>query len=77
MKKQKEQNLFADQLAKGQDVATTSGILGKIVSIQGEIVHLEIAPKTVIRCTKSAISRELTDAVSKNKALSTPVETTA
>src|SRR5690606_1813343 len=54
MKKQKEQNKFAEQLAKGQEVATSSGILGRIVRIDGEIVHLEIAPKTVVRVTKNA-----------------------
>ncbi|MEZ4956862.1 MAG: preprotein translocase subunit YajC [Saprospiraceae bacterium] len=77
MKKQKEQTKFAEQLAKGQDVVTSSGILGKIIRIDGEIVHLEIAAKTVIRVTKGAISRELTDAVSNNKTNSSPIEVNA
>ena len=74
MKKQKEQNKFAEQLTKGQEVVTSSGILGKINRIDGEIVHLEIATKTIIRVTKGAISRELTDAVAKNKVDNTPIE---
>ncbi len=77
MKKQKEQNKFAEQLTKGQDVVTSSGILGKINKIEGEIVHLEIATKTVIRVTKGAISRELTEAVAKNKTDNTPIDVKA
>ena len=74
MKKQKEQTKFAEQLAKGQDVATSSGILGRIVRIDGEIVHLEIATKTIIKVTKGAISRELTDAVAKNQSDNSPID---
>ncbi|HFA49382.1 MAG TPA: preprotein translocase subunit YajC [Bacteroidetes bacterium] len=74
MKKQKQQTKFADSLARGQEVVTSSGIIGKIVRIDGEIVHLEIANKTVIRITKGAISRELTEAVAKNKTDNSPIE---
>lgn len=74
MKKQKSQNKFAEQLARGQEVVTSSGMLGKINRIEGEIVHLEIASKTIIRVTKGAISRELTEAVEKNKVDNSPIE---
>ena len=74
MKKQKEQNKFAGQLSKGQEVVTSSGILGRINRIDGEIIHLEIATKTVIKITKGAISRELTEAVAKNKEDNSPIE---
>lgn len=77
MKKQKEQNKFGDQLAKGQEVVTASGILGKINKIEGEIVHLEIATKTYIRVTKSAISKEMTEGLfGDGKTTSSPIETT-
>jgi len=74
MKKQKQQSKFADELAKGQEVVTSSGILGKINRIDGEIVHLEIANKTIVRITKGSVSRELTEAVEKNKADNSPIE---
>lgn len=61
MKKQKEQNKFADQLEKGMDVVTASGIFGKINKIDGDIIHLEIATKTIIRVTKGAISKEMSE----------------
>ena len=77
MKKQKEQNKFADQLAKGQDVVTSSGILGRIARVEGDIVHLEIATKTIIKITKNAVSRELTEAVAKNKSDNSPIEVKA
>ncbi len=74
MKKQKTQNKFANQLEKGQNVVTSSGILGKINRIEGEIVYLEIATKTIVRVTKGAISNELTEAVEKNKVDNSPIE---
>ena len=74
MKKQKEQRAFGDDLSKGDEVVTSSGILGKINRIDGEIVHLEIATKTVIRITKGAVSKELTEAVAKNKKDNSPIE---
>ncbi|RMF28617.1 MAG: preprotein translocase subunit YajC [Bacteroidetes bacterium] len=68
-KKQKEQQKFVDSLEKGQEVVTASGILGKINKIEDDIVTLEIATKTFVRVVKSAISKEMTDAVyaQKNK----------
>ena len=74
MKKQKEQGKFSDQLERGQEVVTSSGILGKINKMEGEIVHLEIATKTIIKITKGAVSKELTEAVAKNKTDNTPIE---
>lgn len=62
-KKQKEQKTFEDGLGKGSEVATASGILGKITKIEDDIVTLEVAPKVYIRVTKNAISKEMTNAV--------------
>lgn len=59
-KKHKEQLSFVDELAKGDDVVTTSGILGRINKIEDEIVTLEVGTKTFIRVTKNAISKDLT-----------------
>lgn len=63
-KRQKEQTAFIDGLEKGQDVVTASGIIGKINKIEGNIITLQIATNTFIRVTKSAISKEMTDAFS-------------
>lgn len=61
--KQKEQESFADNLEKGDEIVTSSGILGKVNKIDGNIVTVEVGNKTYIRFTRNAISKELTDAV--------------
>lgn len=67
-KKQKEQNQFSDTLERGQEVVTASGMLGRINKVEGDVVTLEVATKTYIRVTKSAVSKELTEQMyGKNK----------
>ena len=62
MKKQKDQQSFADTLEKGKEVVTASGIIAKINKIEGGVVTLEVANGTFIRVVKSAISKEMTEA---------------
>jgi preprotein translocase subunit YajC len=62
-KKQKDQAKFINQLEKGKNVVTASGIIGKINKIEGEIIHLQIDPKTFIRVLKSAVSKEMTESL--------------
>ena len=66
-KKQKQQDVFVKEMKKGDDVVTTSGILGKINKIEGDIVTLQLDSKTYIRIMKSAISKDMTDAISKTE----------
>ncbi len=61
-KKQREQKNFAENLTKGTQVVTASGILGRISKIENDIVTLEIANKVYIQVMKNAISKEMTDA---------------
>lgn len=75
-KKQKEQRVFMESLAKGTEVVTASGMLGKINKIDGEIVTLEIAPKVFIRVTKGAISKEMTQNIYATVAQTKKVEDT-
>ena len=42
MKKQKEQGAFANELKKGDEVVTASGIIGQLNKIEDNIVTLEI-----------------------------------
>ena len=64
-KKQKEQNLFMDALQKGDQVVTSSGILGKINKIEDNVVTLQVDTKAFIQVTRSSVSKEMTDAVLK------------
>ena len=61
-KKQKETSNFQDELSKGDEVVTASGIIGKINKIEDEIISLQVDQKTFIRMTKNAISKEMTEA---------------
>lgn len=69
-KKQKEQKNWLQELEKGNEVVTASGILGKISKIEDDIITLEVGSKVFIRVTRNAVSKELTDSVygSQNKA---------
>lgn len=64
-KKQKEQVKFLEALDKGEEVVTTSGIIGRINKIDGSIVTLAVSDKTFIRVTKGSISKEMTEAYRK------------
>jgi len=62
-KKQKEQRNWLQELDKGDEVVTASGILGKITKLEEDIATLEVGNKVFIRVTRNAISKELTDSV--------------
>ena len=63
-KKQKEQQAFiTNDIQKGDEVATSSGIIGRISKIDGNIVTLQIDTKTFMRVTKGAISKEMTESI--------------
>lgn len=64
-KKQKQQAKFIDELDKGDEVVTQSGLIGRINKIDGGIVTLALAEKTFVRVTKGSISREMTEALQK------------
>ncbi len=61
-KRQREQVSFQDELSKGDEVVTASGIIGKVSKIEDNIITLQVDQKTFIRVTKTAISKEMTEA---------------
>ena len=67
VKKQKAQQSFPDQLSKGQEVVTTSGIIGRVNKIEDGIIHLQIDQKTFIKVVKGAISKEMTESLTKKE----------
>lgn len=66
--KQKDQNNFVNNLQKGDEVVTSSGIIGKITKIEDQSVQLEIEGKTFLKFLKSTVSKEMTDAYKKSEA---------
>ncbi|MGP1514955.1 MAG: preprotein translocase subunit YajC [Bacteroidales bacterium] len=55
-KRQKEERKFREQLSKGDQVMTISGMHGKIKEIKDTTVMLEIAYDVVIEIEKSSIA---------------------
>lgn len=54
-KRQKEIENFRNSLQVGTEVITSGGIYGKIKSVDGRVVSLEVAHNVVIRVDKDAI----------------------
>jgi preprotein translocase subunit YajC len=55
-KRAKEHTDLISSLEAGDDVLTTGGIYGTIVSIDGQIAELEIADGIVVRIQRSAVA---------------------
>ncbi len=62
-KQQKAQNLFIANLKKGDQVATASGIIGRVTKIDDDVVDLLVDGKNTIKVLKSAVSKESTDSL--------------
>src|SRR4051812_23589398 len=54
-KKQAEAQALLGSLKKGDEVALTSGIIGKILSVDDKTLMIEIADKTKIKVLKQAV----------------------
>ena len=59
-KKQKDQKSFVDSLKKGDNVVTIGGLHGKIASVEGTTVTLEVDRGVKMTFEKTSISREAT-----------------
>ena len=56
MKRQKEQKAMIDAIAKGDEIVTVGGVLGKVVKVTEAYVTLEVADGTEIVVQKVAIT---------------------
>ena len=55
-RKQLEQARMQEAVEVGDDVLTAGGIHGTVREIEGEIVHVEIAPGTTVRLDRRAVA---------------------
>ena len=62
-KKQKEQKKFIDELSKGKEVVTNSGIIGKIIKLSDNEITLQVDQKSQLRLLRSMVSKELTESL--------------
>ena len=58
IKRQKDQQKFADSLKEGMEVVTTAGIIGRITKIDGNVVRLMVDEKTFMRVVRQTITSE-------------------
>ncbi|MDR3003894.1 MAG: preprotein translocase subunit YajC [Acidovorax sp.] len=59
MKRQKEQRAMVDALAKGDEVATNGGLLGKINDLNEQFLFLEVASGVVVQVQRGAVLQVL------------------
>jgi preprotein translocase subunit YajC len=56
MKRQKELKTMLESLAKGDEVATASGLMGKITDLKDQYVTIELSPNLTVKMQRSAIA---------------------
>ena len=66
-KKQKETKKFIEEIKKGDDVVTIGGIHGKVYSVEGDTVLLELDKGLKVKVEKSAISLDFSKKPSPTK----------
>jgi preprotein translocase subunit YajC len=59
MKKQKEHKAMIDAVAKGDEVVTTGGLLGKITKVGDIYLSLELASGVEVQCQRGAVIQVL------------------
>ena len=57
-KKQKDQEKFLNEIAKGDQVITSGGIVVKITKVEDKFVELQTDNKNFLRVVKSNLSKE-------------------
>lgn len=56
MKQAREHKQMVEALAKGDEVVTSGGLLGKITKIGDTFINLEIAPNTEVKVQKHSVT---------------------
>lgn len=64
-KKQKESKKFIEEIKKGDEVVTIGGIHGKVSSVEGDTITLELDRGLKVKVEKSAISLDFSKKTTK------------
>lgn len=59
MKRQKEHKAMIDALAKGDEVVTAGGVVGKVAKLAESYVHVEVANGVELQMQRSAVVQVL------------------
>ena len=54
-KRQKEQQALVEAVAKGDEILTTGGILGKVTKVDGDYMVLEVSPNVELKFQKVSL----------------------
>ena len=65
MKRQKEHRAMIDALAKGDEVATAGGIIGKVTRLSEGFLPIEIAHNVEVQIQRSAVVQVLPKGTAK------------
>jgi len=59
MKRQKEHKAMIEALAKGDEVATSGGLMGKVTKLDDSRIGLEVAPGVEVQVQRQAVVQVL------------------
>jgi len=59
MKRQKEHRAMIDALAKGDEIVTSGGLVGKVTRLSEGFVHLEVTSGVEVQVQRSAVAQVL------------------
>jgi preprotein translocase subunit YajC len=59
MKRQKDVKAMIEALAKGDEVVTTGGLVGRVTKVGDNYISLEVADKLEVQVQRSAVSTVL------------------
>lgn len=59
MKRQKEHRSMIDALAKGDEIATVGGLVGKVTKLGDNFLSVELAPGVEVQVQRTAVAQVL------------------
>ncbi len=59
MKRQKEHRTMIEALAKGDEIATTGGMLGRVTKLGDNFLNLEVAQGVEVQVQRAAVAQVL------------------
>ncbi len=59
MKRQKEHKAMIEAIAKGDEVVTAGGVIGKVSKLGDNFIHLEVANGVELQLQRSAVTQVL------------------
>ncbi len=65
MKKQKELQVYRDNLKKGDEVITEGGIYGKVAEIKKDVLILEVEDKMRLKVSKHKVAKDINSFANK------------